>query len=381
MGEFGSSERAAERIRCDAAVSVQLPRSKAVDVAANREARITGGQILDLWYSGIWRLLIGLPMAGIAVVMSWGPPLPSIPVANFFVMAMGIGALGYGTYLSWRGLSFIGDAITRRVTYVTGRLGRKEKTGYKGAKYYYMVVGPVKTLLYRRSTYEAIPDGVHCHAYYVPGSGHLLSLEPATAEEPHPSLRFGADPQHAWDRLRWSWLLAAVAAYGLASGVYATITAHPARTVVVSGRMSEYHVVTVTSRGTTARYLHLQGYSTQYSLDGVESASPKVPDLYLFVNFKLDLYVNTDDGAEILALRVHNDCVCTGIPNTRTLYAGDLYLHPEHQYWGMIWSGAPIALVSGLTFGLFLWSIYWMRRHPAKEMTEVERLAHEAMRM
>jgi hypothetical protein len=372
----------------DAVVSVRLPHSQEADVAANREARMTGRQLLGLWYSGLWRLLIGLPIAAIAVALSWGPPMPSIPAASFILMAMGIGFLAYGTYLSWRGFSFIGDALTRKVTYVTGPLGREEKT-YKSAKSYYMVVGPVKTLLYRRSTYEAVPAGVHCHAYYVPGSGHLLSLEPATAEEPHPSLRFGTDPTHAWDRLRWTWLLAAVAAYGFAAGVYATITAHPAQTVLVSGRLGEYHVVN--SRKSTARYLHLQGSTTEYSLDGVESASPKVPDLYLFVNFKVDLYVNTDNGVDILAMRVNNECACPGIPNSRTLYAGDLYLHPEHQYWGMIWSGVPIAVLSGLTFVLFCWAIIHMRRHPvtemtevekqAKEMSEVDKRAHEAMHM
>jgi hypothetical protein len=63
------------------------------------------------------------------------------------------------------------------------------------------------------------------------------------------------------------------------------------------------------------------------------------------------------------------------------LYAGDQYLHPEHQFWGMIWSGAPIALLSGFTFVVFCWAIIHMRRHPAEEMTEVEKRAHEAMQM
>jgi hypothetical protein len=357
-------------------VSAPLPRSKEADVAANREGRITGTQLFDLWYSGLWRLLVGLPIAGVAVALSWGPPMPSIPAANFIFMAFGIGALGYGTYVSWKGFSFIGDALTRKVTYVTGPVGRQEKTGYRGAKYYYMVVGPVKTLLYRRRTYEAVPVGVLCHAYYVPGSGHLLSLEPATAEEPHPSVRFGSDPTHAWDRLRWTWLLVAVAAYGLAAGVYATVTAHPAKTETVSGSISAYKVV---HGRNTSRYLYLRGSPEQYSLNGVESASPPVPDLYRFVNLKADLYVNADDGVDILALRIHRDCVCSGIPNTRPLYAGDLYLHPEHQYWGMIWSGAPIAVLSGLLFAFFCWAIVHMRRHPASEMSDVATRAHEAM--
>jgi hypothetical protein len=348
-------------------VSVPLPRSNEADVAANREARITGRQLLDLWYSGLWRLLIGLPIAGIGVAMSWGPPLPSIPVANFIVMAMGIGALGYGTYLSWRGFSFIGDAITRRVTYVTGQVGREEKIGFRGAKYYYMVVGPVKTLLYRRSTYEALPVGVDCHAYYVPGSGHLLSLEPATADEPHPALRFGGDAAHAWDRLRWSWLLVAVAIYGLGAGVYGTISAHSAHWGMISGRISEYHEVQVRS---TTRYFHIESSSQQYALNSLDHASPPAPQLYDYVGDPVDLYVNADDASDVLAMRLRG-----------TLYTSDLYIHPEHQFWGMLWSGAPIALVSAAFLALLVSGIIHLRKHPAQEMTDVEKRAHQAMHM
>ncbi|HEV2035632.1 MAG TPA: hypothetical protein VGU71_15815, partial [Candidatus Dormibacteraeota bacterium] len=69
-----------------------------------------------------------------------------------------------------------------------------------------------------------------------------------------------------------------------------------------------------------------------------------------------DLYMDSDWSSYVLAMRLRG-----------TLYAGDLYLHPEHQYWGMIYSGAPIALVSGAALVLFAWGIVWLRRRRAKD--------------
>src|SRR5260370_34245407 len=92
----------------------RLPFSRAADVAANREARISSRQQIDLWYSGLWRLLGGLPAAGVGVVVA------SVP--EFLSMAIGIAFVATGLYLSWRGFSFLCDFITRNVGCVNGRI-------------------------------------------------------------------------------------------------------------------------------------------------------------------------------------------------------------------------------------------------------------------
>jgi hypothetical protein len=314
---------------------------------------MTGRQIAILGYSGLWRAIVGLPLAVFPAALAWSIPLPSEPVPNFFLMAVGIGFAGYGTYLSWRAFSFLGDAITRNVSYITGRVTDDVRT-YRGSKSYFMVVGPVRTRVWRKRSFEDLPLGAQCHAYYASGSLHLLSLEPATEAEPHPDLRFGADPTHAWDRLRWSWLVPAVAVFGLAAGVHTMVSAHPAQTFTVSGRISGYHE----THGKGARsYLNLEGSSNDYN---VKFISPPLPSLFNNVGDQVDLYLDADEPDNVLALRLRG-----------TLYAGDLYLHPEHQYWGMIWSGAPIALLSGAVLAVFVWGIAWMRKHPNRSQTDL----------
>ena len=93
-----------------------LPHSREADVAANREARLSARQFIGLWYSALWRLLAGLPLAVGGAALAWQVPLPSQAVGNFMFMAIGVGLVGYGTYLSWRAFSFVADAITRTVT-------------------------------------------------------------------------------------------------------------------------------------------------------------------------------------------------------------------------------------------------------------------------
>src|SRR6267143_5413642 len=169
----------------------RLPHSSESDVAANREARFSGRQLLGLLNSAFWRLLFGLPLAAFGVLLAFS-------VTHWFFILVGLLALGFGAYLAWRGFSFLGDLITRNVSYVSGQLlGRI--TTYKGRDSYFMVVGQVKTQIWRKETYEALPFGQQFHAYYASGSLHLLSVEPASVAEPHPSLCFGGDASHAWD--------------------------------------------------------------------------------------------------------------------------------------------------------------------------------------
>jgi hypothetical protein len=349
-------------------VSDSLPHSREADVASNREARISARQLLGLWYSGLWRLIVGLPIAVIAAAVAWQVPLPSIAVANFFFMAIGIGLAGYGSYLLWRAFSFLGDAITRRVTYVTGPLDSQVKTSSKGAKSYFMSVGPVKAQIYRKNTFEALPVGLDCHVYYTAGSMHLLSIEPATAGEPHPSLlHFDGDPAHAWDRLRLSVLIPAVAVFGFAVGAHNIISAHPAHWATISGHIIEYHE---THGKGAARYFSIDSSSQEYNLSSLENASPPAPPLDGYIGDSVDLYVNSDSGADILAMRLRE-----------TLYRADLYLYPEHQFWGMIWSGAWIAVLSAAVLAVLVWWTRYRRRNPAAAMTDIERRSHDAMHM
>jgi len=308
----------------------RLPFSREADISANREARISARQQAGLWYSGLWRLLAGLPAAGIGAVVALEP--------EFVIMAFGIALVATGLYLSWRGFSFLGDSITRNVAYVTGRIIPDSRT-YRGSTTYFMVVGPVRTRISRRS-YRTLPAGLNCHAYYGSGSRHLLSLEPASAEEPHPSLRFGADAAHTWDRLRWRMIVAAAAAFGLAAGVHAIVIAHPAQPILVSGRISSYEETT--GRG-AYRHLYLDTTSQEFYLDRRSSYSPPIPDLGSYLGSQVDVYFNAGSAGDVLALRL-----------SETLYADDYYLHPEHQKDNMISSGATIALLSLIALAVAL---------------------------
>ena len=311
---------------------------------------MTVRQQLDLWYSGLWRLLVGLPMALFGAIFAWQVSFPSQSVINFLFMSVGVALVGYGTYLLWRTFSFIGDAITGKVSYITAVLDGDVKTSSKGAKSYFMVVGPVRTQIYRKKTFDALPVGVRCHMYYTSGSLHLLSLEPATADEPHPSLRFGGDPLHAWDRVRWSWFVPAIAVFGLAVGAHAAISAHPAHWGTISGRITEYHE---THGKGASQYFHIDSSSLQYNLGSLHNASPPAPALDSYIGTAVDLYVNSDVDTDVLAMRLRE-----------TLYTSDLYLHPEHELWGMIWSGAAIALLSAAALAASVWAIRYRRKNP-----------------
>ncbi len=309
----------------------RLPFSRPADVAANREARISSRQQIDLWYSGLWRLVGGLPAAGVGVVVASEP--------EFLSMAIGIAFVATGLYLSWRGFSFLGDSITRNVAYVTGRIIPESFTS-RGSTTYYVVVGPVKTRISPR-TYRTLPAGLNCHAYYASGSRHLLSLEPAIAEEPHPSLSFGGDAVHTWDRLRWRMIVVAVAAFGVAAGVHAIAISHPAQPVLVSGHISSYEETT--GKG-AYRHLYVDSTPQEFYLDNRNSYSPPIPDLGSDIGSQVDVYFNAGTAGDVLAIQLRE-----------TLYANDYYLHPEHQKDQMVSSGATIGLLSAIALATALW--------------------------
>ena len=187
--------------------------------------------------------------------------------------------------------------------------------------------------------------GRACHAYYASGSFHLLSLEPETEAEPHPALRFGGAAAHAWDRLRWPWLVGAVAAFGLATGTNSVVTAHSTQTSTVSGSSSSYRE---THGRSASSYLSIEGDQTEYYLNQLDG----LPQLYSDTGQRVDLYINTDTVDKVVALRLG-----------QTLYTADFYRHPEHQYCAMAGSGIAIFLLSSLILAVIVWWMYWSRRH------------------
>src|SRR5258708_2809511 len=238
-----------------------LPHSRPADVAANRDARVRGRQLAALVYAGVWRILLGLPTTAGGVALALVAPGSAATGGGFIaflVLALALGLLGLGAYVSWRGFSFLGDAITRKVSYVTGRIDGDTAT-YKGATAYYMVIGPSKTRVSRK-TYNAMPMGRLCHAYYAPGSLHLFSIEPATEAEPQPALSFGGDAPHAWDRLRWECLGGAGAGVRLGPRPTGVVLSPPAQNSTVSGSISAYQEIYGKN---TARHLYHEREQTQ----------------------------------------------------------------------------------------------------------------------
>jgi hypothetical protein len=129
--------------------------------------------------------------------------------------------------MSWRGVCFLVDAITRQVAIVTARVDRDITYSSRSGNFYYMVVGPVKTWIAPKA-FDALPVGLLCHAFFSPCSLHLLSIEPATASDASPSERLSGADAYAWARFRWGRFFAALAAFGLAAAIHYAIIGHPA---------------------------------------------------------------------------------------------------------------------------------------------------------
>src|SRR5258708_21056894 len=109
-------------------------------------------------------------------------------------------------------------------------------------------------------------------------------MGPGTEGGPQADLSFGGDAAHAWDRLRWKWLVGAVAVFGLVAGSNGVVIAHPAQMSTVSGSISAYQEIYGKS---TSPFLYLEGDQTQYSLNQLDS----FPHLYSYTAQHLDLDV------------------------------------------------------------------------------------------
>jgi hypothetical protein len=305
------------------------------DLAANRAGGLSSSQYSRLRSSGAWRLVVGPPVLVVAAVLAF-----EIGFALFAIFALV--AAGFGLYLTWRGFAFTTDAHQGEVAYLTGMMSRRMVRGRYGPTYW-AAVGPVS----RRITwiaYNSLPEAMSCHLYYAPGCRDLLSVEPASAEEPKPDHPFGPDSAHAWDRLRWSWVLLTIGALGVLIGAHTVAIAHPAHPIRVGGTISNY----VETHGkSTSRSLYLDNDPQSYTPDEEDLYSPPVPAFGSLIGSEVVLYV--DEGTRnVIALDTGDQ-----------LYAGDWYLHPEHETAldaanGAVTAGASvIAIIVGIGFIVF----------------------------
>jgi hypothetical protein len=308
------------------------------DLAANRAGGLSSAQYGRLRSSGIWRVVVGPPVLVVAATLAFetGAALFSI---------FGLVVAGFGLYLTWRGFAYATDAHEGEVAFLTGLLSRRMVRGRYGTTYS-AVIGPVSRRI-NRIAYDSLPEGMSWHLYYAPGCRDLLAVEPASAEEPKPDHPFGPDSAHAWDRLRWSWVLITLGALGVLIGAHAVALAHPAHPIQVAGTISNY----VETHGkSTTRSLYLDDGPDSYTLEDEDLYSPPAPAFGSLIGSQVVLYV--DEGTRnVIALDSGDQ-----------LYAGDWYLHPEHETALDAANGAATAAASVLAIVVGIGFIVFGRR-------------------
>lgn len=292
------------------------------DLTANRDGDVGAGQKAKMAWSGIWRLVVGPPTAIIGVVVTQATD-------NALVMLIGLGIAGFGLYVTWRGFAFLTDSIVAKVAYVTGLLRKKLVRG-KNSTSYFAEIGPVSKRISSQA-YSSLPGGISVHLYYAPACRSLLSVEPANVAEPRPDHPFGPDSAHAWNRLRFSWILITVGALGLLVGVHAATLAQPVHAVGVETTVADY----VETHGkSTTRRLYIANDPGYYTPQSESSYDPVAPSFYSLIGKPVVIY--TDNGSrEIIAFRIGG-----------VLYATDWYLHPEHKTIFEAANGAIAAVLS-----------------------------------
>jgi hypothetical protein len=273
-------------------------------------------------WSGIWRLVAGPPVAIGGVVLTQ-------VTDNALVMLIGLGVTAFGLYVTWRGFAFLTDTIVARVAYVTGPVHKKLVRG-KNSVSYFAEIGPVSKRISSQA-YVSLPQGTTVHLYYAPACRSLLSVEPADVDEPRPDHPFGPDSAHAWNRLRWSWVVITVGALGLLVGAHAATLAQPVHAVGVETTVSDY----IETHGkSTTRRLFVGNDPDPYTPKSESSYDPVAPSFYSLIGSPVVIY--TDAGSrEIIALRIGG-----------VLYSTDWYLHPEHKTIFEAANGAIVAVLS-----------------------------------
>ena len=319
------------------------------DVAFNRDSRLSPRQRRQLLWSATWRLILGLSITLVSAVLA----IATLETAISVVLALL--AMILGLTLSWTGFAYMVDATSNAVAFVTAPLRTRVVRGrYTN---YYADVGPISKNIKYKAYNGLLPAvGTTFHLFYAPGARSLLSMEPASATEPLPAHPFGPDSAHAWDRLRWSWILLTAGVFGALIGAHLILAAHPAHPVRIAGTVQDYVETTTTGRGAhTERSIYLAGDGNTYTPDDESQYSPPYPDFYNLIGRQVTLYV--DGGTtDVIAL---ND--------GDTTYAADWYLHPEHETQYLQTNAALTTALGAVFVGFGAWLLVRDRRR-AEEM-------------
>ncbi len=314
------------------------------DVAVNRDGRLSPRQRRGLLWSAIWRLALGPAVAVVAALVA------AADLSTALLVLLALIGLCMGLQLSWSGFAFMVDATSGAVAFVTAALATRVVRGRYTS--YYADVGPVRKRINAKAYRGLLPAaGATYHLYYAPGCRGLLSMETASTTEPLPAHPFGPDSAHAWDRLRWSWILITTGVFGALLGAHLLATAHPAEPVRVAGTVANYVEYTTSGRGAhTERTIYLVGDGNAYTPQAEAHYTPVAPDFFNLIGTEVVLFV--DQGTtDVLAL---ND--------GDTTYASDWYLHPDHEKSFLVTNAALTAGVGGAFVAAGLWLLLRDRR-------------------
>ena len=311
------------------------------DLAANRTGYLGPGQRPRLLWSGVWRLAVGPTILIVSVIVALLSRSALLSLGALLVAA-------FALYLAWHGFAFVVDVMDGTVAFVTGILGCTSVRGRNGTSYF-AHIGPVTKRISARA-YNSLPRATF-HLYYAPGCRSLLSLEPATEDQPKPPHPFGPDSAHVWDRLRLSWIAMTIGVLGVVIGAHMIAVAHAAHPFAVDGTVTNYYEHH--GKGGTTRSLSLSGDPNTYAPKSEDSYEPPLPSFYGLVGDEVTLYVN-QGTSDVLAIR----------DNRETLHAGDWYLHPEHETVNEAANGAGTAAVSLLAIAIGVAVIAGWRRSP-----------------
>ena len=307
------------------------------DVTLNRDGRQSRRQRRKLLSSAAWRLVFGPAVAVVAALVA------VVYLDTAFAILIALIALCIGLQLTWSGFAFMADATSGAVAFVTAPLTTRMVRARSVS--YFVDVGPV-TRSIRGRAFASIKSGDTYHLFYAPGCRSLLSLEPASASDPLPAHPFGTDSAHAWDSLRWSWVLLTVGVFGALLGAHDIAAAQPAQPVRIAGIVQDYVEETTYGRygAHTSRSIYLAGDGNVYVPRDETYYTPPAPDFYNLIGKNVVLYVN-GGTTDVLALS-----------DGDTVYAGDWYLHPEHETTFLQLNGALITATGAgfLLFGLGL---------------------------
>jgi hypothetical protein len=312
------------------------------DLTDNRDARLSPRQKRRMVWSGIWRLVIGPPLAVLPMVFALQIDIGVVIVLMLLLTALGL-------FFTWLGFAFLVDALEGSVAFLTGPLKGKRvqtKNGYT----YWATIGPVSKQINAR-VFQVLPTGVSCHLYYAPACRSLLSVEPASETEPKPAHPFGPDSAHVWDRLRSSWVVITVGVLAIPIGAHVVAGAHPARAIAVEARISNYVEVHGKS---TSRTFYLADGST-YTPQREDYYSPPAPVFSTLIGRQVTLYVNAGTSDVI------------GIYDGEQTYGADWYLHPEHQTTNEVLNGVAVIALGALSLLVGVGMIAYNRRRSTAE--------------